>query len=73
MKVKLTGINYTSLDETDRHYINLLKQVPFPIEVKAGDEYPFTVILKRYITDPDYPRSAEEWGLDWFEYEEIED
>ena len=71
MKVKLTGINYEGLDETEQYYIDLLKQVPYPIVTETVEDT--FVCLKDYIKSPDEPCSEEEWGLIWFTYEEVKD
>lgn len=74
MKVILKGINYEGLDpDDDSKYIALLKQVPYPIQIETDSSYPYVVKLKDYIQDTDRPRSAEEWGLTWFDYEEVKD
>lgn len=76
MKVILKGINYEGLDLEDfcdSKYIALLKQVPYPIQVETEGNWPHVVRLKDYIKDPDRPSNLEEWGLIWFDYEEVKD
>lgn len=77
MKVILKGINPELLneegDEFFQHNLNLLKQVPYPLETIAEDTYPNVVYLYEYINDPIYTESSQKWGLKWFDYEEIKD
>lgn len=74
MKVILKGINYTQGESEDcvdeSFYFELLKQVPYPVEVKVDDKFPHVVNLKQWIKDTE---SSEEWGLLWFNYEKVKD
>lgn len=69
MKVILNGINHDN--DANKIWYELLEQVPFPIETEVIED--LFVSLKQYIKDPDSPNSEEEWGLIWFDYEEVKD
>lgn len=69
MKVILKGINYCN--KANNVWYELLEQVPFPVEVEVIED--LFVSLKQYIKDPNSPNSEEEWGLVWFDYEEVQD
>lgn len=79
MKVILKGItpyNYEihgDIDDDLIYWISLLKQVPYPLEIFAQDKFPHTVDLSQYITDTKYPEDSQDWGLTWFDYEEVKD
>lgn len=76
MKVILKGISHSSYNEENysEYHVNLLKQISYPVIVEA-DKYPgwIGVNLRNYIVDEKYPDSSEEWGLLWFDYEEIQE
>lgn len=79
MKVILKGIRPYDIeldgewDDELVYHRNLLKQVPYPLEVEAENKYPNVVDLTNCIVDKEYPESLQIWGLDWFDYEEVKD
>lgn len=72
MKVILKGINHQDVVHKvmNRKWYALLHQLSFPIEAEVIDDM---VCLKNYIKDPGDPESEEEWGLGWFDYEEVKE
>ena len=79
MKVILKGIKPYDpeldgeMEDDLNYYRSLLEQIPFPLELEAKEVYPHVINLKEYIKDPESPYSPEEWGLIWFDYEEVKE